>query len=84
MDHYTRIAGIPAIVRVTHYFAGYTCPRHGHPDGWTEDEPPEIEWDVLDRRGYPAPWLERKLTPEIIEAIDRELLDMAENPEYDD
>lgn len=52
----TAIAGIPCQVRVTHY-------EPYDPGTW--DEPPsggEIEFEVFDRRGYPAAWLERKVT----------------------
>lgn len=52
----TTIAGIPCQVSVTH-FEPY--------DAGSWDEPPsggEIEFDVYDRKGYRAPWLERKVT----------------------
>lgn len=53
---HTHIAGIPCKVGVTH-FEPYD------PGSW--HEPPsggEIEFDVYDRKGYPAAWLERKVT----------------------
>lgn len=34
----------------------------------------EVEFDVLDRRGRPAPWLERKLTDADRERIEYEVL----------
>lgn len=43
----TRVAGIPCLIGVR-WFA-----RNGNRS--------ESEWDVLDRRGRPAAWLERKL-----------------------
>jgi hypothetical protein len=44
----TRIAGIPCIVRVL---------------TWEYDPPCcTLEYDVLDRRGKPASWLDRKIT----------------------
>lgn len=59
MDISATVSGIPAIVRVT--YSHYTKPNptswasdwdyHG---GWT------VDWEILDRRGRPAPWLERK------------------------
>ena len=37
----------------------------------------EVEWDLLDRRGKPAPWLDRKLSKADREGITRELLELA-------
>ena len=34
----------------------------------------DIEFDVLDRKGYKAPWLKRKLTDSDRERIETELL----------
>lgn len=52
----TRIAGIPCLVDVT----GYTPPLRL---GVTmPDREESIEFEVLDRRGRPAPWLARKVT----------------------
>ncbi len=74
-----RVAGIPAVARVT--YAHYTRPDpftwasdwdfYG---GWT------LDWEICDSRGRPAPWLEKKLTKadrkrieaELIEALERE------------
>ena len=63
MTFMTTVAGIPCRCRVTFY-------SHGAPmrtTGWgygdcDPDEPEEFEFDILDRRGYPAAWLEQKLT----------------------
>lgn len=61
MDISTTIAGIPGVVRVTH--AHYTQPD---PSSWTSDWDYhggwELDWEILDRRGRPAPWLQRKCT----------------------
>ena len=56
----TRISGIPCIVEITSYYPA----RSGK---WFRDgscaapEYEELEFVVLDRKGYPAPWLERKM-----------------------
>lgn len=58
-DLETRIAGIPAGVVLESYYPGTN-----HPITSASLEPndaEEIEWFVVDRRGYPAPWLEDKL-----------------------
>ena len=52
----TRIHGIPAVIR---------WDIDGHFFAQTENTPaeyPEVVIEICDRRGRPAPWLERKLT----------------------
>jgi hypothetical protein len=57
-----RIAGIPCQLKVTHFYQQAPCYNTWDSDadfyGYTE-----INYDVLDRKGYPAPWLEKKITP---------------------
>lgn len=56
-----RAAGIPCLLRVDAF-------RHQPPMGPRADSDvdcygwTEVEYTVCDRRGRPAPWLERKLT----------------------
>lgn len=61
-----RIAGIPCKVRLTTYERGT--------DGC-------IEYDMLDSRGRPAPWLARKVTGEDDAAIAAEFRELLENAE---
>jgi hypothetical protein len=43
-----------------------------------------MEWELRDRRGYPAPWLERKLTQSDRAAIEQEIADwMKEEVDYE-
>ena len=60
-DH--RIAGIPCVIRVDHFFR--QAPDYGT---WDSDLDCsgyiEAEYTICDRRGRPAPWLERKRTPD--------------------
>jgi hypothetical protein len=76
-----RIAGVPCLIGVTGYL--YQPPCKGHPStcasDWDYYGYEEIEWEILDRRGKPAPWLERKLTKTDREEITRELLERAAN-----
>ncbi len=71
----TRIADIPCQVKVTSYYKYRAATIWGHPDGWAPAEPEEISFQVLDRRGRPAPWLEEKLTEDDRVRIERELSD---------
>ena len=63
------IDGIPCKIGVIHYNPGHHgSPLMGPPRSYmdiTPPEPEEAEYDVLDRKGYKAPWLERKIDDEI-------------------
>jgi hypothetical protein len=74
IQHNTRVAGIPAVVRVTyaHYTRPDTSTWASEIDclgGW------EVAWEVCDSRGRPAPWLERKATDEDRQRIEAELIE---------
>ncbi|TCP19691.1 hypothetical protein [Simplicispira metamorpha] len=58
----SRVAGIPCLIEVTHYAPAVEAYRQGHPDDWMPGEPAELEFQVCDRQGRMASWLERKLT----------------------
>lgn len=70
----TNIAGIPCQVNVTYFHKqpalGPMCDSDWDCYGYTD-----IEFDVLDRKGYKAPWLERKMTLADKQRIDEELLE---------
>lgn len=58
----TRVAGIPCLIGVIDYSSvkgsySYNAPSDLDFYGYTE-----CDWDILDRRGRPAPWLQRKVT----------------------
>lgn len=61
----TRVAGISCIAAVTSYaYAPHGrgfAHQYSSPEDWLGYE--EIEFEITDRKGYSAPWLERKLTP---------------------
>lgn len=55
------IAGIPCLIGVYNYYRqegsfNYNAPSDMDYHGYTE-----CEWDVLDRKGYLAPWLAAKV-----------------------
>lgn len=66
------MAGIPCLIEVTYYHKqkplGPMCDSDWDAEGYTE-----INFEVCDRRGRPAPWLERKLTAEDKERIETEI-----------
>jgi len=70
----THIVGIPCQVLVS-YYEPYVCGRRGHIDNWEEDTPEYLEFDVLDRRGRPAPWIERKMSADDYSKVHKEALD---------
>lgn len=70
-DFTTTIAGIPCGIAIDHYTPERINNR-GHPDNREPDDPAEVEFTVLDRKGYPAKWLEARadmgdLTVEVLE-----------------
>jgi hypothetical protein len=73
----TRIAGIPCLIEPTSVFVqkplGPMCDSDYDCYGYAE-----IEFDVLDRNGRPAPWLEKKLTPADIDRIETLILEQTE------
>lgn len=71
----TQIQGIPCLVEVTTFIhvkpwkgSPYTCPSSDDYYGYTE-----IEYDVLDRKGYRAKWLERKMTDRDVERVKEDI-----------
>ena len=67
----TRVAGIPCIARTKHFFRQAPCRGSAHMCdsdldyyGYTE-----CDFEILDRRGRPAPWLEHKLTASDVDRI---------------
>ena len=72
----TRIAGIPCLIGVTSY--GRPAYTAGAPENCAPGDC--AEYDVLDMRGRPAPWLVQKMKMaddtrilELIDAVNREL-----------
>ena len=64
---HTKVCGIPCIVAVTYYEPYLPATRHAPAEGG------HIEWEVRDRRGRPAPWLEAKMTPKDRTQVEMEL-----------
>ena len=77
----TSVAGIPCQARMTYYVPADPGRVYGPPENCWPPEPAVVDFDVLDRRGRAAPWLERKLTGDDIARIEGELIEAAEEDE---
>jgi hypothetical protein len=64
-----RISGIPCLIGVTDYFKQDAQGRGASSD-WDSYGYSEWNGDILDRKGYPAAWLERKITSKEQDKID--------------
>lgn len=65
MQFDTKVSGIPCMCKVIRH-SPYK-PMRITGSGMGDCDPPEyeeFEFTILDRRGYPANWLEKKLKPE--------------------
>ena len=71
-DFASRVQGIPCTIRVDSYSPGCAA-------SWDDPgEGPEFEYTICDRRGRPAPWLDRK-----VDDTDRELIEADLMHNYD-
>jgi hypothetical protein len=63
------IAGIPCKVRVINYTPERQAQLYGPPENCYPAESAEIEFEVYDRTGYPAKWLEAKMKQADVDRI---------------
>lgn len=75
MNIESHVAGIPCQIQVDYVFVQKPLGRMADSD-WDCYGYANVEFTVLDRKGYPAPWLERKLTPIDVERIENEILEL--------
>lgn len=75
--HSTHVARIPCLVNVTYYYPGSQGSYLGPP------EPETWEWEIRDRNGHKAPWLEAKLTRADQDRIENELRVSRNNAYWD-
>jgi hypothetical protein len=69
----SRVAGIPCVIGVTHFESVRGSFSYHAASDWDYHGYTESEWVVCDRRGRPAPWLERKLTSKDTSRIESEI-----------
>lgn len=60
-----RIEGIPCYIDVTTFIGGRDAITHGPADNWEPEFDEVIEYDIYDRKGYKAKWLENKIDRDI-------------------
>ena len=73
------VCGIPCIVRVKYWDAYVPAQTSGPPERCYPSEGGEGAWEILDRKGRPAPWLDNKLTDDDRYRIDTEVFNHMEN-----
>lgn len=73
-----KLDGIPCIIKILNwepYVPGFIG---GPPERCYESEGGYGDFDILDRRGKKALWLEKKMTPEIQADIERQMFEIME------
>jgi hypothetical protein len=75
MNHLaSQIAGIPCLIQIDRCFVQKPMGLRADSD-WDCYGYKEVEFTVLDRKGYPAKWLERKLTDDDTDRIETQILE---------
>ena len=69
----SRVAGIPCIIGVIHFESVKGSFDYHADSDWDYHGYTECEFEVLDRRGRKAAWLERKLTDDMTQKIESEI-----------
>ena len=75
----SRIAGIHCIISVDSYTESRGSYSYNASSDWDYYGYSESEWTVLDRKGYKADWLARKLTSKDCDRIEGEIADNAKS-----
>lgn len=77
----TQIEGIPCQCRVTDYQKGSPALILPH-GGGHPPEPEEFEFELYDRKGYRAKWLEKKVNDKIKCRLLAEYIELADAEQY--
>lgn len=75
-DFDTRVCGIPCQVKVDCYINVKPQGRYADSD-WDCYGYTEIEFTLLDRKGYKAAWLQNKMSKSDIEKLEEEIIENA-------
>ena len=82
MNIASTVAGIPCLIDYQVYGKYVPAKTDADPNSCYEAEYPDVDFTVLDRKGYPAPWLEKKLTDDETNRIEHEILEYCKNDDY--
>lgn len=74
-----RVCGIPCLVRVTNWVPWTACRVTAEADDSHPEEGGYGDWEILDLKSRPAPWLDRKLTPAARAELEQEIFNHMEN-----
>lgn len=74
-DFFTTVAGIPCGVVVDDFRPGCAARLFGPPENCSPEEPAEADFILVDRKGYRALWLERRLKSADRSRIEQECID---------
>jgi len=69
--HITVIGGLPCIARVHSFYPIIPATWH-HPE-----EGGEVDWELLDRRGRQADWIEKRMTEKERQRLEDEVYELA-------
>lgn len=74
----TQVGGIPCRVRVTSWERHRPGQLYGRPEHCYPDEGGFGTWELLDRKGYRAAWLDEKLSPDDVQRLEQEVFNHME------
>lgn len=74
-----RVCGIPCIVRVTYWERYVPAYISGPPENCYPAEGGCGDYELLDRRGRPAKWLERKMTDRDWDELEEKVFNLMES-----
>ena len=78
----TKVNGIPCQVQVTYYRPETPAQLLSRPENCYPSEPEELEFEILDRRGRLAKWLDKYITPDVFNRIAEEHHIMVQGEAY--
>lgn len=79
----TRVCGIPCVVEITHWEPFRQGRMSGPPEDCYPDEGGYGEFELFDRKGRRALWLEKRMTDADHEELDKEMFERMEQGDCD-
>lgn len=73
------VAGIPCLVGVIDYSSVKGSYSYSAPSDWDYHGYTDCDWELLDRKGYRADWLAKKMTAKDEDAINEAISNHMEN-----